>query len=402
MIATGYLPYTFSENLCNAKLVYALQEAGVDVDVISRADEGLSYHKEWEKQWLPLKPNSYEVIYSVGNKLSRFLDYTYSGYKMHYRGYGVRWARRAYQKALSLIKENHYDAVLTRSPSSISHLVGMRLKKRTGIKWVANWNDPIDALWPEPLTSRMSEHEKKREIAFTNILLNSADIISFPADSLRQYFIKYFPSLKYKQTEVIPHIGLSEQLFFRKTHQNGQVLRLCHSGNLVDVRDPELLFRAMRELIDKGIDCFHLDIMGRTDDDKKRALEHYCLQKYVNIGYGYPYFEAIDHLQDYDALVLLEGMYDNGIFFASKITDYVQTGKPIFAISPKTGFAASLIAEHGGGIAVDNRDYDEIKNGLIKLIELWKHQQLERLSSTNIYSLFSPQKVISQYLSIIN
>lgn len=37
-IASGYLPYTFSENLCNAKLVYALQEAGWHVDVISKKD----------------------------------------------------------------------------------------------------------------------------------------------------------------------------------------------------------------------------------------------------------------------------------------------------------------------------------------------------------------------------
>ena len=41
MIATGYLPYLFSENLCNGKLVFALKESGIDVDVISRVDYGI-------------------------------------------------------------------------------------------------------------------------------------------------------------------------------------------------------------------------------------------------------------------------------------------------------------------------------------------------------------------------
>ena len=40
-IASGYLPYTFSENLCNGKLVYAMKLNGWDVDVISRVDEVL-------------------------------------------------------------------------------------------------------------------------------------------------------------------------------------------------------------------------------------------------------------------------------------------------------------------------------------------------------------------------
>ena len=43
MIATGYPPYLFSENLCNGKLVMALLQAGIEVDVISRIDEGPLY-----------------------------------------------------------------------------------------------------------------------------------------------------------------------------------------------------------------------------------------------------------------------------------------------------------------------------------------------------------------------
>ena len=47
MIATGYPPYLFSENLCNGKLVMALLQAGIEVDVISRIDEGPSYGTDW-------------------------------------------------------------------------------------------------------------------------------------------------------------------------------------------------------------------------------------------------------------------------------------------------------------------------------------------------------------------
>ena len=41
--------------------------------------------------------------------------------------------------------------------------------------------------------------------------------------------------------------------------------------------------------------------------------------------------EALSKMQTYDILVLLEARLEKGIFFASKFTDYLQTGLPILA-----------------------------------------------------------------------
>ena len=44
---------------------------------------------------------------------------------------GIRWARRAYQKALELHKKNPYDVIITRSPSDIPHIIGYKIKQKT-------------------------------------------------------------------------------------------------------------------------------------------------------------------------------------------------------------------------------------------------------------------------------
>lgn len=406
MIATGYLPYTFSESLCNAKLVYALQEAGIEVDVISRKGEGPAYSAKWEEPWLGLQHTTHEIQYPIGGQLPRAVDVLYSGWKMGiYNEEGIRWARRAYEKAIQLINKHHYNAILTRSPSDPPHWVGYKLKKKTGIRWIANWNDPASPIWPEPYKYHCSALKQNKLERYTERLLLAADINSFPCDALRQHFMHHFPKLEYKRTEVIPHIGfgqLSSPNPQPSIPKPSQKLRLCHSGNLSLERNPELLFQAIRSLIDEGQDMITLDIMGQSNPFVEQLIIKHHLEQQVRIIGGLPFLEAMERLKNYDVLVLLEAIMEKGIFFASKFTDYAQTGRPILALSPTEGFAVSILTEHGGGFAVDNSNPDSIKKGLSNLLVMKQNDSLKNLSSTNLYNVFKPEKIVKQYVSLIS
>lgn len=403
LIATGYLPYTFSENLCNAKLVYALQEKGWEVDVISRVDEGNTYCTEWQEPWLCLKPNVYEVTYPVGNKVSRIWDLLRSSVQMG--GYplnGIRWARRAYQKAVALHKEKHYDVVLTRSPNDIPHIIGYKLKQRFGVRWIANWNDPSATIWPEPYTHHFSALKEKMLHSYTVKCLRNADINTFPSQSLLDHFVENFPFLKDLPTAVIPHIALSESLYTPTTRKKKDKLHLCHSGNLSAERNPELLFGAMREIIDEGYTHIHMDIMGHINDYTQQLIDKYGLTEYVGCAGSFPYMQAVSRLSDYDVLVLLEARMKKGIFFASKFTDYAQSGRPIFAVSPKDGFANDIISRNGGGIAVDNEDIQDIKQGLLYIYKAWESNKLsDTLSTHKLYSQFTASVVTDIYNKLL-
>ena len=403
LIATGYLPYAFSENLCNAKLVYALQEKGWEVDVISRVDEGNTYSTEWQEPWLCLQPNVNEVTYPAGNKISRILDLIRSTIQME--GYplaGIRWARRAYQKAVALHKEKHYDIVLTRSPSDISHIIGYKLKQRFGVRWIANWNDPSVTIWPEPYTHHFSKSKERMLHHYTVKCLRNADINTFPSQSLLDHFVEHFPFLKQLHTEIIPHIALSETLYTPQKREKKDKLYLCHSGNLSTERNPELLFCAMREIIDEGYNHIQLDIMGRVNEYTQQLIDKYRLAEHVKCAGSYPYMEAIHLLQEYDALVLLESRMKHGIFFASKFTDYAQSGRPIFAVSPKEGFANDIISKNGGGIVADNENIQDIKKGLLFIYKSWKEGKLtDTLSTQKLYSQFTASNVVDIYNKLL-
>lgn len=405
MIAPGYLPYTFSENLCNGKLVYAMYEKGWHVDVVSRVDEGPTYSAEWTEPWLPLKENNIVVRYDRGGRLERIFDTLRSSVEMGiFPEKGVRWARRAYETAASLCAQYHYDAVLTRSPSDIPHIVGLQLKRKFGLRWIANWNDPAAPIWPEPYTHHFPAREQARKIRFTAMCLKEADVNTFPSRFLLEHFAAHFPFLFRQRTAIIPHIALSESIFpeVGKIPADGR-FRMCHSGNLSSERNPELTFKAMRELIDEGCSRMQFSIMGYINDYTNGLVAKYGLQNHVDCIGGFPYMEAVRKMQEFDCLVLLEAKLERGIFFASKFTDYAQIGKPILAISPKVGFAADTLAELGGGISVDNEDYRSIKQGIKSLYDDWVSGMLaERYSTASLYRQVSADRVVQIYEDMLN
>ena len=112
---------------------------------------------------------------------------------------------------------------------------------------------------------------------------------------------------------------------------------------------------------------------------------------------------AMQKMQEYDVLVLLEAILKKGIFFASKFTDYAQLNRPILAISPVNGFASSMLDRQGGGIAVDNEDYKDIKKGILTLYKAWQENTLhEKYSTQQLYSRLSPEYVVNIYKNLLN
>lgn len=401
-IASGYLPYTFSENLCNGKLVYAMQLNSWDVDVISRVDEGPAYSSEWKEPWLPLKENCHEIKYEVGGKFERRFDLLKSMLLIGYPVNGVRWAAKAYKVAIKLIKKNSYDVIITRSPNDIPHIVGYKLSKKFGIKWIANWNDPASTIWPEPYTHKFSKIKTSILNSYNKKCLKNADINTFPSESLMNHFIEYYPFLKDKNCVVVPHIAMPESLIHKFPYIKKDKMYLCHSGNLSKERNPELLFRAIRKLIDDGYDKLQLDVMGQVNDYTKDLINKYSLNDFVKLIGSFPYIQALDKMQEYDVFVLLEAKLEKGIFFASKFTDYAQLCRPILAISPSIGFAKDTITKYGGGIYTDNTNEEDIKYGLLKLYNSWQNNKLlEDFPSDNLYANFSSDHIINLYKSIL-
>lgn len=399
-IATGFAPYSFSENIVNSKLVLAFLKTGWKVDVISRKDDGSVYSSNWDNEWKELQYLTHEIIYPKGNKLERLLDTLRSSLVMGIPLEGVRWAKRAYDKALELHEKNHYDVVLSRSPSDVSHLPAYHFAKKTGVKWIANWNDPAAHIWPEPYTQQLSFWKKILYKKFIYTMIGNATMNTFPSKELRDYFIRFSKKLNSMNSSVIPHIGFSSiQLTGKKKHS---VFRMCHAGNLSKERNPALFFQALVQFLDQNQQANILfELLGVNNPELEVLVQKYSLEKYVRFIGALPYMEALKKMSTYDVLVIIEADLKDGIFLPSKVTDYSQLSVPILAITPHKSCIYRLIDTYGGGVTSDCSSVDSICAGIEELYHNWKEDPvMKRYDTTMLYINFKSENVIEKYKKI--
>lgn len=101
-------------------------------------------------------------------------------------------------------------------------------------------------------------------------------------------------------------------------------------------------------------------------------------------------------------LVLIEAPLAEGIFLPSKVTDYVQAGRPILAVSPRNGTLADLLGANGGGLAADCTDPDAIYSALRALYDSWARGSLAHdYCPARLRALFSDAAVIPQYEALL-
>ncbi len=376
-IASGFPPYEFSENIANGKLVLALLNSGHSVQVISKIDEGQTYNSEWREPWLQLKPLTLTITYPVGGSWQRSCEIIKNTIRFGYPIEGIRWAGFTYKKAKELIQEGNIDIILTRSPSDIAHLVGLRLKKKLKVKWIANWNDPSTGTWPDPYERYLTTWKRIISKKYTQEILKFADTITFPSEMLAANFKAHF-RIEDSRTAIIPHIMLNDQVSYEGVlPANG--LHIVHSGNMSIERDPTNLFMALKRLNDQSDEKVYLDIMGVISKQASDLIEDLNLNKFIRAIEPMPYYRAMKKMAEYDVLLILEAKLTIGIFLPSKISDYAQLNKPILAISPQNGEVKRLLEKYGGGVASDNSSVADIADKILFIKKMKTENRLDEI-----------------------
>jgi glycosyltransferase involved in cell wall biosynthesis len=398
MIAPFCFPPAQPEALVNAKLAIAMIEAGWHVDIVT---EGI--HNE---QWYPFQPQAWlalngslHIVPAMARNLKNKLFCAFRSSSII--AGGVRWAIPAFECIQKLVGNTSYDLILSRANPDSAHLPAMMIHKRTGIPWIANWNDPMPwKKFPPPYGQGPQAKMRLIDIIYYKKIVKQCSWHTFPCERLRQYMISYLPDIGMK-TSIIPHIALDRHCRPAVPHQG---FTLCYAGTLRGPRNPEVLLEGLQRFISHRpyLEEISMQFFADQSDKVIELAKEKGLDKIVKIERTQPYEKIIDLLPAKDVLVIIEAPVDEGIFLPSKFVDYVQTGRPILALSPVAGTLNDILSQHGGGLAVDGQAPEAVADAIEILYSHWTQGTLDdKFSSRQLFPLFSQKSVLDQYLKLI-
>jgi glycosyltransferase involved in cell wall biosynthesis len=268
---------------------------------------------------------------------------------------GTRAGRR-------IVREQRPAALLSTFPIASAHEIGLRLHRATGLRWVADFRDPMaqDGYPTDPTVWRSYARIEKQ-------VFEHAARITVTTQGTAEYYEARYGDKARRQLRVIengfdPDAFPAELAARANTAAPGARMLLLHSGVIYPKdRDPAPFLQALARLQREGLVSDQtLTVRFRAsgyEDRYQQMIDSLGLGKLVELAPAMPYNQAIDEMQRADALLLFQASTCNRQIPA-KLYEYLYSGRPILGVTDPEGDTGRLLARMGvPGIALlENSD----------------------------------------------
>lgn len=302
------------------------------------------------------------------------------------------WVPYAIKQAEEIIENEKIAAIITTGPPHSTHLIGLKLKEKYGIKWVADFRDPWTKIFYNKLLPRTSGTETKDK-RMEEQVLSSADLVTVISPGLKAEFENEADNIR------IIHNGYDGDDFNEPLATKSQsrfILR--YIGNLMSSQNPVKLWKVISELIQEG-NNITLECIGRVDIPIRQSIAEAGIEAHCIFKDFTDHRSAIALMQTSNMLLfIIPDVPDNGLIVTGKLFEYLASGTELISIGPVNGDAATILKQSGRKPMIDFSDADSMKEQLLEGINRFNnnqqvtyplalHQNFERKRLTGLLAL---------------
>ena len=277
----------------------------------------------------------------------------------------VLWRKPASKAAIHCIQKAEqngkgFDVVITTGPPHSVHLIGLDIKRSTGLPWVADFRDP----WREMdyLEDFLPTHRtRRRHLKMEGEVVKNCDVALMTSKGIRTSFSVH--SEAKDKLELIPN-GWDEA-DIKRPHSEGQEAtaqtqthwNLGHFGSVFPIRNAPGLWKAIARWNAEDRIPIHLHFYGVVNPEVATDLEAHLPGQWTNHGYV-SHKAAVAAMAEMNGLLILQNRSKSGRYaIPGKAFEYLALGKPIAVVTPTPSDLTELVKEWGfPSIGYDNAD----------------------------------------------
>ncbi len=309
------------------------------------------------------------------------------------------WVPYALKQADKIFEQNRPDVIVTTGPPHSSHLIGLALKKKYGVKWVADFRDP----WTKNL---LYEHMPRTALTIRKdeeleeAVLKNADAIVAVGEGLKKEFAG-----RNNNVEVV-YNGFDEDDFKVAPIEDKEQFTLRHVGNLLLTQNAPVLWQAIKELRQENeafSKKFVFEIVGGVHPFVQSMLNEYGLNECIRMTGFVTHDKAIAYMKGASCLLfLVANVPHSEMLISGKIFEYLATRKPILALSPAVGDASKLLDICNRNKIISFEDKGKMKEQLLECFNQWMAQKGSIEHEGNEHYAFSRKAQCEKFAGILN
>lgn len=284
------------------------------------------------------------------------------------------WKNKVVKTIEAYLKNNpEIDTLITTGPPHSVHLIGLALKNKTSLRWIADFRDPWTTISYHRYL-RLSNRSKQKHKKLEEQVLNSCDDLIVTSPKTKSNFEKI--------TNKPIHLITNGYDFDNpKLKPNSEVFKMSYVGSLLRDRNPLLLWEVLSDLINENKDfnaCFELHFYGKQANNFKEIIAHYKLDSIVHFHGYVSHQEAIELMSSSQVLLLIEiNSEQTSEIIPGKLFEYLGVNRPVLALGPENWSAGELITALKAGSYFSYSQKDELKAYLIEAFNQFKNNTLD-------------------------
>lgn len=282
------------------------------------------------------------------------------------------WVKPSVKRLLTFLKEHPVDLMISTGPPHSAHLIACELKRKTGVKWVADFRDPwtnIDYFQNLPLSqrSRQKHHDLEDEV------LRQADAVLVVGKTMKEEFLD-----RNEKVYVLSN-GYDDSGFEDETALDAK-FTISHIGMMNADRNPVIFWKALSELVTEHEDLasdLSVKLIGKCDQVVYQSVKEFKLSSYVNFIAYVAHKDVLAYQRASQVLLLaVNNVPSAKSVVTGKVFEYLQSKRPILGIGPLDGDLADILEETSSGHMVDFNDLEAVKKVLLDYYRAFKKEEL--------------------------